>query len=416
VIDPLIIVRAVHIAASVVMAGAIFFELAIARPVLLAWPDEEAANRYITALRRLIWASLLTALASGLLWALLLAAKIAGTSVVQALGDGTFSTLLSETRFGQVWLIRVCFAAVTAGALLVRPFGSARWLGFLGATAFLSALAFVGHAGARQGAIGWLQLGADITHLLAAGAWLGSLPALALLLADRARIALDLCAAATRRFSTFGVGIVAILLTSGVINAWTVTDSLAAFTETTYGRLLLLKIALFAAMAGLAATNRWYWTPQLPAARPIRTIRRLSLTEAGLGVVVIAVVGALGTLPPPIHQRMHANLASEGAFVHLHDVYAMADVSAMPGRVGPSEITVRLFSEDFSPLRAQSVTLRLTHPSAGSLSLPASPGPDGAWRVSDAPLSAAGIWTIVIEATTSGRKKISLDGPIVIQP
>jgi putative copper export protein len=416
VIDPLIIVRAVHIAASVIMAGAIVFEIAIARPVLFGPRGSEAANGYVTGLRRLIWASLLTALAAGVLWALLLAARIAGGSVVQALGDGTFATMLAETRFGQVWLIRAGLGAVVAGTLLVRSSNGTGWLGLVCALAFLAALALVGHAGARLGGVGWLQLVADMTHLLAAGAWLGSLPALGLLLANGSRVPPDLCAAATRRFSSFGLAIVAILLASGVINAWILTDGLAALTETTYGRLLLLKIALFTAMAGLAAINRWYWTPQLPNVRPILMIRRLSMTEAGLGLAVILVVGALGILPPPIHQRMHPNAAGAAALIHIHDVFAMADVSANPGRAGPSEISVRLFNEDFSPLRAQTVTVRLAHPNGAKLSREASRGPDGTWLVSGVALSAAGTWTVVIQANMSAGKLISLDGPLVIEP
>jgi putative copper resistance protein D len=416
VLDPLIIARAVHIAATAVMTGAVFFELAIARPVLFARTNRDAAKRYVAMLHRLIWAGLIVALVSWIPWALLIAARIAGTSIVQALGDGTFSTLLVETRFGHVWAIRVGLAGVIAAALLLDPRGGARWLCLIGALLFFAALAFVGHAGARPGAIGWLQFCADVTHLIAAGAWLGSLPALALLLANRSGIPPDLCAAATRRFSTFGVGIVAVLLASGAINAWVLTDSVAALTATAYGRLLLVKIALFVAMAGLAATNRWYWTPRLPAARPIRMIRRLSLTEAGLGLVVILVVGALGTLPPPVHQHLPTNIPAEAAFVHIHDIDAMADVSANPGRAGPTDISVRLMAEDFSQLAALTVSMRLTHPNGTSLKLDARRGPDGIWLVSGVPLNASGVWTIVIEASMAGGKSVSLDGPLVIEP
>jgi len=414
VLDPLIIVRAVHIAATAVTAGAIFFELVIASPMLFAGTGGGSADGYVDGLKRLVWANLAIALASGLGWALLIAARIDGASIVQALGDGTFLIMLNETRFGHVWAIRVGVAGLIAAALWLRPRG-ARWLCLVGAVLFLTALALVGHAGARPGEIGWLQFGADATHLLAAGAWLGSLPALALLLASGSGVPPELCTAVTRRFSTFGVTIVAILLASGVINAWTQTDSLAALTATTYGQLLLLKTALFAAMTGLAATNRWYWMPKLPAARPIRMIRRVSLTEAGLGLVVILVVGALGMLPPPIHQHMHENIANEAAFVHIHDVVAMADVSAIPGRVGASEISFRLMSEDFSPLPAQTVTVTLSHPNGTRLSRQASPGPDGIWRVLGVPLSAAGTWTVAIDAMSAG-KRIGLDGPLVIEP
>ena len=63
-----------------------------------------------------------------------------------------------------------------------------------------------------------------MVHLLAAGAWLGGLPALAMLFAA-ARRADDpawrgLAVGATRRFSWLGIVCVAALLASGIINSW----------------------------------------------------------------------------------------------------------------------------------------------------------------------------------------------------
>ena len=71
--------------------------------------------------------------------------------------------------------------------------------------------------------------------------------------------------AATRRFSTVGVVCVGALLASGIVNSWNLLGGPRDLVTTDYGRLVLLKIGLFVAMVGIAAANRFHFTPQLPA-------------------------------------------------------------------------------------------------------------------------------------------------------
>ncbi len=93
------------------------------------------------------------------------------------------------------------------------------------AAGLLALLGLIGHAGATPGLTGGIHLASDMVHLLSAGAWLGGLPALAMLLMAQARrsqkpgwgaIATD----ATHRFSRLGIICVAVLLASGVVNSW----------------------------------------------------------------------------------------------------------------------------------------------------------------------------------------------------
>ena len=88
---------------------------------------------------------------------------------------------------------------------------------------------------------------------------------------------------------------------------------------TDYGRLVLLKIGLFVAMVGIAAANRFHFTPQLPAASTLQALQRNSLGETGLGLCVMVLVGALGTLSPSGHAHStNANVPPDAAFVHIH--------------------------------------------------------------------------------------------------
>ena len=103
-----------------------------------------------------------------------------------------------------------------------------------------------------------------------------------------------------------GVISVATLLVTGIINAWALVGSFDALAATDYGRILMLKIVLFAMMVGVAAINRFWLTPRLalPAGSPmdaLREITRNSMIELALGLAIFAIVGALGMMHPAIH-------------------------------------------------------------------------------------------------------------------
>jgi putative copper resistance protein D len=401
VTDALAIARGIHLAATIAAAGMIFFNLIIARPAFFGCPA--AAETYAAQLRAWIWAALGIAAVSGFAWALLVAMEISGSGAIFA--DGTLTKLLTDTRFGNVWLLRLLLLFV----MTLSASNAVAWLRLLAAAVLLATIAWVGHSNTRPDVVGWLQVAADMAHLLAAGLWLGSLPALAMLLACEAA---DV-SAATRRFSSFGVIAVATLLLTGLFNTYLLTDSVWALPKSDYGRLLLLKIALFVAMVALAVINRFYWTPKLPAGRAAAAIRRHSTIEAGLGLAVLFIVGLLGTLPPPLHGHLHSD-SDDGAFVHIHDIDAMAEVRLLPGAPGQNTAEIRLMQEDFQPLAAKSVELRLSQPGQPAVMVEGRAAEDGLWRVPAVALPTSGTWTVTVEVTTAAGITLSLDGPIVL--
>ena len=180
------------------------------------------------------------------------------------------------------------------------------------AALLLVSLALVGHTHTSEGVLWLVHISADGAHLLGAGAWLGGLLALAylLILARRCPAAEHDAHAvsALLRFSGMGYAAVATLLGSGLANAWVLVGSPERLITTQYGQLLLVKVCLFAGMLALAAQNRFRRIPALkrwkqasmPAEAPLRVVRRNVLVELTLGLVVVLIVGWLGTLPPAI--------------------------------------------------------------------------------------------------------------------
>ena len=156
------------------------------------------------------------------------------------------------------------------------------------AAAFAGALAWSGHAAGGLGREAIVHPAADVLHLIAAAAWVGALLPLIVLFAaaDADDASLAMARAATTRFSTLGIISVGTLLVTGIVNTYYLTGGVPALLHTDYGRLLLIKIALFLAMVAIAAVNRFRLTPQLlqqnniPASRDaLRRLRRNAAIE-----------------------------------------------------------------------------------------------------------------------------------------
>jgi copper resistance protein D len=314
--DPLIWWRTIHFVATAMLGGVVIFAAYVAEPAFAAAGKD--ARLAVVIRRRLVvlaWVSLVLAVLSGAAWLVRLAQQISDGTLSAVLWDGIVWTVLTKTSFGTVWTTRLALAVLVGVSLSFRFSPStltSRTIVLFATATLVASLAFAGHAAAGTGIDGLLHLGADIVHLLAAAAWVGALVPLAMLLhaASTDPAALAIARVATRRFSTLGVWSVGALVVTGVINTWMLAGSVAALTETDYGRLLLAKVALFGFMVAIAAANRLRLTPRLlqerdgaGASAALRALRRNCMAEAAVGALVLIIVAALGTLPPGAHEE-----------------------------------------------------------------------------------------------------------------
>ena len=436
--DPLLYARAIHFAAAMLVAGVVLFAIFIAAP---AWrgaaSNSAVAVNIFTRLAVIAWIGFALAAISGAAWLVLTAAAMSGRPVAQVFGDGVLWTVLSQTTFGRAWLIRIVLAsalAVTLPSLLSSRNHNSRWIEIAAAVlaaAFAGTLAWSGHAAGGLGGEAILHPAADVLHLIAAAAWVGALLPLMVLFtaagADDASLAM--ARTATVRFSILGIVSVGTLLVTGIVNTFYLAGSVPALLHTDYGRLLLIKIALFLAMVAIATVNRFRLTPQLlqeasiAASRDaLRKLRRNAAIEVLAGALAIAIVAALGTMPPAIHAAhqhpTYAAVPADAAFVHIHSTEGMADVTIRPGRTGRARATIRLWDEDFGPLEAWQVSLTLTAPAAAGnpTPRPAQQGRDGAWQVDGIALAEPGNWTVTVDVALDQTKRLTLTAPIVIEP
>lgn len=174
----------------------------------------------------------------------------------------------------------------------------------------LASLAWNGHAAAGEGVAGAVRLAAGLVHLLAAGGWIAAvLMFLGMLLrgkeasgSGRLRSTHDFL----HGFSTLGTIFVAALVVSGIVHYGDLTAwSFSALFQSTYGKLLLFKLALFGGMLGLGALHRWTLVPRLgraltsgDPAQEVRALRQSVTAEAALSILILVVVSVLGTLSP----------------------------------------------------------------------------------------------------------------------
>jgi putative copper resistance protein D len=279
--EALVLCRFVHFIVVLMLFGAWLF-----RPLLLK--DEALqVDRHLARLARWLAA---VALLSGIAWALLITASMAG-SAAAAFDPDTVSLVLGHTFFGQVWRWHLLINAVLL-ALLFTPWRSSTPLRLGLSALLLATLAPVGHGAMLDGLSGQLLILNQIVHLTCVAAWLGGLLLLVLIL----RQPTEPMPAILRRFSGVGYALVAGLLITGLINVrvltgqWWPTPLFSGF-----ALILLIKALIVLGMLGLALFNRLRVDD---CEQRMAALRRSVMLEWLLGIGAVAAVSLLGTLPP----------------------------------------------------------------------------------------------------------------------
>ena len=414
------VVRAIQYGAIAIALGALAFLLLAWAPALRAlagagrgpagpagaargstWAAADAA--FARGLGRLLLAVAAAGLLSALAGLVLQGATAGSTSAWAALDADVLDAVLA-TRFGGVWGAgALAWAAVLIGALAVPP--GAALLPPLLALALLPALG--GHAGVQPPVA--LNAPANVLHVLAVSVWLGGVAVLVLVLrgatrelgpADRTRA----LAAAVGRFSALAGIAIAVLLATGVLQAVLGISVPRELLDTAYGRAVLVKLALLAAIVGLGAVNRRRLLPRLrratgaPGAAGV-ALRRTLRAEAALAVVVLGTTGALAGYPP-------ADTVAAGPFAtDVRIGPARLDVTVEPARTGPNELHLYLFDRatgrQYDATKELTVRAELPGKRIAPIELtPRRAGP-GHYVVSGAPFGVAGDWRVEVAARVS---------------
>ena len=191
-----------------------------------------------------------------------------------------------------------CAGLVTACVVLARrPDRTVWWIALAGLTVVLGAAsAWTSHAAGRLGPRGGLLI-LDALHQLAAGVWVGGLFHLTTSRALRTTLASS--ATLLTRFSMMSTVAVAILLIAGAGLTLSYVESPRALLGTSYGVMVLAKIAVFGGLLLLGAVN-FFTVRRLAEGSDVsrERLRRFVEVELGLGMTVLFVAASLTSLPP----------------------------------------------------------------------------------------------------------------------
>ena len=241
---------------------------------------------------------------------------LAEQSVMAASMPMTLTSILQQTAWGHVWMLQAGLAIVACtGFALARARANMGWaIAGVAAAILATTPALSGHA-AGMPSFRTFAIATDAVHVMAAGAWLGSLTAMVLvalpvsLRSETRDVAQGLMADVVNAFSPVALVSASIVVLSGAVSAWLRVGSISALWRSSYGVVLLVKLAFVGCVLGAGAFN---WLRMRSALGTAATdggetsTARLRFQQSGtvelmFGVLVIAATAVLVAMPTPVH-------------------------------------------------------------------------------------------------------------------
>ena len=166
------------------------------------------------------------------------------------------------------------------------------------------ASALSGHAVAVPGRTA-LAVSVDALHVLAAGAWIGSLFSLVTAGVPTARAfgpesAENAVRALVEAFSPTALAAATVLALSGALTAWLHFGSIRDLWMSTFGRTLLVKLGVLSLVAATGAYNWRRVLPTLGRAGGRARLQRSATVELTIAAVVVAITAILVATPTPM--------------------------------------------------------------------------------------------------------------------
>jgi len=299
---------------------------------------------------------------STVLGLLLQAPYTTGTSLAGVTGSDLRDVF--DGPFGTAMLVRL--AALGAIALLLRPVlrgqGSVADRGLLSILAVVGLATFPisGHPAASP--VPLVSVLADFAHLGSMAVWLGGLVMLiGFLLPNATEEELGAILPIWARWAALSV---VILLIAGSLQALIEIGTPKALIDTTYGRLILLKIALVGGVLGVAAFSRKLVRDRVAAGRP-GTVRRAVGVELAITAVILAVTTVLVQTTPGRTAEANSTVGGTGYTNTLTTGLYTLQVQIDQAKVGPNDLHLFAYTADGKPQTVLEWKATAALPSAG---------------------------------------------------
>lgn len=297
------------------------------------------------------------------------------------------------TRFGWLALAQAAAASVVtllAAASRSRPVLAKAAL----AVAAVGAVApgLWGHAGTDQVAV--LAVANDWAHVLGVATWVGGLAALTFLLLRRAELPVS---EPVGRFSRMAGWALLVVGATGAANTVLHLGGFGQLTDTGWGRLAVLKAALFASIAGVGYLARSRALPKLSDGEPgtRRAFARLAGVELLLMVAAFGVATQMASGVPA-----DAEAASRVQSIATTFGDGQLNVTVEPARTGDNVVHIYVLDRNgIADKSARGATLSLEQGGRSIQPRVFVSGP-GHWSAFDLVVPTKGEWIIRVSAAT----------------
>ena len=284
-----------------------------------------------------------------------------------------------QTDFGNIWVIRMAITVILLGI----------WFGLdrekilskrnqipmlIAALALITTTSLIGH-GAASGETPALIL--DYIHNLVAAVWIGGifyfvftlLPTFSQLKeSNREKMSLVLIP----RFSIAFIISIGIVIITGPTLMWFLESDVGLITESVYGQLIIIKIAIAAIMIGLGGffqfrlqknAEKNFSSGKIAVHKKLKTTLKI---DATLGIILLGVVALLtnGTLPAGEIQQVDAQKIVYGFKTIEFSENVKFDIDISPFSSGTNSIIIKTSDFDGNPLYdSNQVKVKISNPS-----------------------------------------------------
>jgi len=342
-----------------------------------------------------------------------------------------------ETTFGHTWLTRMILTIILIGIWFwierknqISIKTQLPMLVF--ALALIGTTTMMGHGASTEMAPPIIL---DYIHNLLSSIWIGGviflgfvvLPSITKLdgtVRDKITISL------IPRFSAMIIIALGILIITGPMLLWFLDSNVSSLTDSTYGKLIMLKIAIASVMIAFGGFYQIRFTQQakkdLKSTSVFKKLKKPLRFEAGLGIALLAVVALLvnSSLPAGEIQSVSAEQGISGYESSLFSENARFDVTVLPVGIGTNQINVIVSGLDDQPLSdISTLKIKVSNPSRSIAPIEAEvtenkiSGQDIFIKYSAEPtFSFAGIWQIELEAQRTENANESVLFDVRIKP
>jgi copper transport protein len=329
--------------------------------------------------------------------------------VPYSIGTGLFGVRVGDLQdvlgstLGAVMLVRL--GVLAAGALLLRPLLRGRGgeskadlalLGVLGVAA-LATWPLTGHPTASP--VAGVSVVVDAIHVAAMSVWLGGLVMLVGFLLPKANE--RELAAILPIWSRWAATSVGALILAGLVSALIEVSSVHGLVDSTYGRLILIKVALAMCVLGVAWWSRRLVRNRTAEQKP-RGLRKAVFVELGITAVILGVTAALVQISPPRSQAAADTAATSTVDRTLTSSTMALQVDLFPATVGNNSLHLYAYTPANKPLTVVQWTATAALPAKGIEPIPISLLRITDFHaIGDVALPQAGLWTFKFTARTS---------------